>query len=387
MPLLIEDKQTQNEMATLIHPDTGDREAVSAGSQDAQKLFGEGFVLEGSPNTPVAGATQATTGKVTTGNSLTAGGVFAETVQNKAIEKITEKRNELLNAPENYDTQILLQRGALFQALAEGATALTPDNLRWLTPQQQQAIRDGNQSLLKSAIGGLNSILQGRADLRKEEEARQEQEEAKRLAQMETAFSMYNTYNLWDKLSDEEKENVENTFNLPPGSVDSIIERSNAEGENTFTLRSSGSNLLELELDPSGRVVNQRIIASSSTGSRITPTSSDVDMNTGVLTREAFEEMWLDAAGQVMSFDPNNPAIKKEIDQAWSDYEQTFYDVIINGVRLKEEDAKKLLHTDDRRQMIDRGLDPNNLEDIKTYIENRPSGDDDGDIPLTELSF
>jgi len=240
MPPLIEDSQTQKEMATLLHPDTGARQAVEVGSEDAQKLFGEGFVLEQSPDTPVAGATQATTGKVTTGSPLSAGGVFAQTVQELAAQKVTDKRNEILNAPENYDTQIALQRGALFQALAEGTTALTPENLRWLTPQQQQAIRDGNKSVIQSAIIGLNSILQARTDLRKEEEARVEKEEAKRLAQMETTFDIYNTIG-FDKLDETKRAELEVSLGLPTGTLDSVIE-SAQEGELKWELGTDANN-------------------------------------------------------------------------------------------------------------------------------------------------
>lgn len=45
--------------ATLINTTTGDRKAVVVGSQDAQQLFGQGYVLEQSPGVPVASAQRA----------------------------------------------------------------------------------------------------------------------------------------------------------------------------------------------------------------------------------------------------------------------------------------------------------------------------------------
>ena len=46
-------------MATLVNKQTGDRKAVAVGSQDAQSLFGQGYVLEGAPAQPAPGAITA----------------------------------------------------------------------------------------------------------------------------------------------------------------------------------------------------------------------------------------------------------------------------------------------------------------------------------------
>lgn len=95
---------------------------------------------------------------------LTAGGAFVSQVNKLTQEKIATKRDELLSLPDNYDNQLDLQRGKLYEALAGEMSALTPEKLRWLSPEQQAAIRSGDKQLIKNAIIGLNSISQFRED-------------------------------------------------------------------------------------------------------------------------------------------------------------------------------------------------------------------------------
>ena len=149
---------------------------------------------------------------------VTAAGAFVDLVRQKTQEKITAKREELLNAPDNYDTQVALQRGTLYEALAEGATALTPEKLRWLSPDQQDAIRSDDKGLIKNSIIGLNSILQFRKDARDEEDAKKEKEDAKRLAQAETTYGIYKDLG-FEKLTDVQRASLETTLGLPSGTL------------------------------------------------------------------------------------------------------------------------------------------------------------------------
>jgi len=271
MPPLIQDDQTQKAIATLIHPDTGDRVGVT--EQNKQDFFGKGYVLEQSPNTPVKGAVQAGTGKVMSGQPYTAAGKFADVVQKKAAEQITAKRDALLNAPENYDTQIALQRGALFEALANGVSALTPENLRWLSPQQQQMIRDGKKDLMSSAIVGLNSILQTRTDLRKEEQARQDKLNTEARAEAKTALEIYSKNNLWDKVSEEERSKLESSLGLAPGTIGGMASK---EDGFTYELKpTERGGYVQFKFDSTGKLVGQEEVRAS--GARVGDSSTSTE--------------------------------------------------------------------------------------------------------------
>ena len=43
---IIQTGSAQPKLATLVNPNTGERKAVAVGSQEAQALFGQGFILE-----------------------------------------------------------------------------------------------------------------------------------------------------------------------------------------------------------------------------------------------------------------------------------------------------------------------------------------------------
>src|SRR3990167_7198985 len=73
-----------------------------------------------------------------------------------------------LGAPESYDNQIIRQKAALLSALL--GDAVTPEDLRWLNPSQQNAIRSGKKEALEAELVGLKAIQTGRSELKKEEE-------------------------------------------------------------------------------------------------------------------------------------------------------------------------------------------------------------------------
>ena len=76
--------------------------------------------------------------------------------------------NNAMNAPGGYDNQILQQKGIMMAALL--GDAVTPEDLRWLSPQQQAAVRSGKKAAIEAQLVGLNAIVQGRKDMKKEAE-------------------------------------------------------------------------------------------------------------------------------------------------------------------------------------------------------------------------
>lgn len=92
---------------------------------------------------------------------------------NDALKEFTKlgaekTKSTLLGAPEDYDNQIIRQKASLLTKLF--GEDLTPDDLKWLTPSQSSAILSGDEKLIKAELAGLNSIVQSRKDLKKEEE-------------------------------------------------------------------------------------------------------------------------------------------------------------------------------------------------------------------------
>lgn len=80
------------------------------------------------------------------------------------------KKDQLLGAPDSYDNQILRQKAALMSKMF--GQDLTPDDLKWLTPAQSQAVLSGDERLIKAEIAGLNTITQGRKEQKAAEEER-----------------------------------------------------------------------------------------------------------------------------------------------------------------------------------------------------------------------
>ena len=365
MPPLIKDDQTQKAIATLIHPDTGDRVGVT--EQNKQDYFGKGYVLEQSPNTPVKGAVQAGTGKVMSGQPYTAAGKFVDVVQKKAAEQITAKRDALLNAPENYDTQIALQRGALFEALANGVSALTPENLRWLSPQQQQMIRDGKKDLMSSAIVGLNSILETRKDLRKEEQARQDKLNTEARAEAKTALEIYSKNNLWDKVSEEERSKLESSLGLAPGTIGGMASKDGFTYELKPTER---GGYVQFKFDSSGKLVGQEEVRASS--ARAGSTTTSTTGNPDAYDFKEFVTEFQKSARFSIDSTPGSTGeaeLKKLYSQYQAEVESKNIATYINGVAYSPDAAKKAINSTDRQKMMLKGLNPDSVQDIKKYVE------------------
>lgn len=96
---------------------------------------------------------------------------FAEVMQQAAQKGAQAGADAMLTAPQGFDNKLLMQKSVLVNALL--GERLTPEDLRWLSPQQQALVREsgpGGKANIEAAIAGLNTIFQGRKDLRKEEE-------------------------------------------------------------------------------------------------------------------------------------------------------------------------------------------------------------------------
>lgn len=89
-----------------------------------------------------------------------------------------------LGAPDSYDNQILRQKAAMMASML--GDNVTPEDLRWLSPSQQAAVRSGKKSAIEAELVGLNAIVTGRRDMRKEEADRQKQEERDALTRIST---------------------------------------------------------------------------------------------------------------------------------------------------------------------------------------------------------
>lgn len=96
---------------------------------------------------------------------------YATALKEATAAGVQAKKEQLLGAPEDYDNQILRQKGALMTKLL--GKDLTPDDLKWLTTSQVNAVNstgpDGTR-LLEAEIAGLNTIVTGRREMKKEEE-------------------------------------------------------------------------------------------------------------------------------------------------------------------------------------------------------------------------
>jgi len=327
-----------------------DREAGIPTQRVTADRFGEGTV-------PTAAEQQATT------QNVTAAGNFVDLVRQKSQDKMKQRRDELLSAPQNFDTQIDLQRGALHTALVDQASALTPENLRWLTPQQQSAIRSGDKNLIKTAIIGLNSISQARA---KRQEATQ--------ARKEGVLDFLSDNNLLGTLSEEQATQLETEVGLPVGTVSALAEQQ-ADGQFTFEVRSlKGDRFLQLKKDArTGQIVGQEIITAGGGAPGVVSTTTTVTPEPEqALSFEEFRNLAI-TEGAFLGDALGSPT-EETINALYQDYlaETGATTAPPQAPALagpSDEDAVKLLSSTDKKKMFAQGLDPNNPSDARQYIQ------------------
>jgi len=157
------------------------------------------------------------------------------------------KKTELLGAPESYDNQILRQKGALMAKLF--GENLTPDELKWLTPEQSNAILSGDEQLIKAQIAGLNTITQGRKEQRKEAQE-----------QAEKQFDLFLASGApVDQLPADFLNTLDSTVGLPAGTHASIYKSQVAQQEaekEAASIEAAGKILDMLEKVPAGQEIN-----------------------------------------------------------------------------------------------------------------------------------
>jgi len=263
----------------------------NAGIASSRGQAAPSLVATGQETAPTAAETTPST------TPVTAGGKFVDVVNQLVTKNVTDKRNDLLSPEQNMDTQLNLQRGALYAALAGEATALTPEDLRWLDPNQQRLIRQGDQTALRSAIIGLNSIMQERGDRKKDEEAKVIAEEKRSMDRFNTLSSL----GVLDRLSEDDRRSMEEQLGLPSGAIDSVIE-DQVEGEFTYELRATerGGFVQFKKNAKTGEIVGQETITKSRALAGPTP-GSDTVVSDKMLPDGSIVRIISDKAGTVLS--------------------------------------------------------------------------------------
>ncbi len=199
-----------------------------------------------------ATGTQAMTKPSTT--PVTPEGQFTTALQNIVKDKIDAKRNELLKPDNNLDTQLALQRGAFYAALVGKADALTAEDLRWLSPSQQAAVRSGDKAVIEGAIVGLNSIMQTRKENAAAATAAKEKADVAAM----TRFNTLSENGLLGNLPESEQMNLESQLGLTPGTIKARAQEPNFVYK---TSAGTGNSIIETKLDKrTGQVLEVRTI-------------------------------------------------------------------------------------------------------------------------------
>ena len=299
-------------------------------------------------------ATPTTTGPVS----------YADALKSTLASGAKKGANDVLTAESGYDNQLLVAKSALVDAWM-GST-LTPDQLRVLSPSQQAAVREGKKDAIGSAIAGINTIIQGRKDLHDEEEAKAEEAEAKALAKAETTFNLYTQHNLWSQLSVEEQTALETTLGLPAGTIAGIAaEQASASDYDYKYSAGLGNSIVETVTDKkTGKLVSTRTIGSTGTGGGSTSTTSETS-STGKLSKDDFTSAYIAQVGEDLFVSPDidNPEVKAQIDALYQEYVASFAET--------DTSILKLLSSTDKKKMIAQGLDPSDIEDVRTYFSSQ----------------
>ena len=131
-----------------------------------------------------------------------------EAVKETINQSLSSQKETMLNASADFDTQLDLQRGALYGALYE--ERLTPEDLRWLSPEQQAAVRSGDENLIRSQLAALNTVKQGRKDRAAEEEAKKAADESAAYARLQTWAEM----GVLSSMTDEQLQGIADSTGL-----------------------------------------------------------------------------------------------------------------------------------------------------------------------------
>ncbi|KKQ98835.1 MAG: hypothetical protein UT24_C0034G0013 [Candidatus Woesebacteria bacterium GW2011_GWB1_39_12] len=278
---------------------------------------------------------------------VTPEGQFTTALQNIVKDKIEAKRNDLLKPDDNLDTQLALQRGAFYAALVGKADALTAEDLRWLSPSQQAAVRSGDKAVIEGAIVGLNSIMQTRKENKL---AKNTAIEKANIAAM-TKFNTLSELGMLDKLSEADQVKIESQLGLEPGAIKSM------QGQDFVykTSAGTGNSIIETKLNKqTGQVLSVRTIGG--TEGFVIPSAP--------VPKQTFEEYLKQKEEEEQKiFGPlKREELRKEFEkqQAMPDYNQQFESVVMN---LGSVEAQK-----NARIFFDSLLKENNPQKIESYL-------------------
>jgi hypothetical protein len=97
-----------------------------------------------------------------------------------------------------------------------------------------------------------------------------------------------------------------------------------------------------------------------------------------VLNRAQFQDLYIQQVGQELGMSPNidDPIIKSEIDALYTEYANSLGDAAL--------DSLPKLTTTDEQKMFTMGLDPNNVNDVDTYLRQKFSGESSSSSQSTE---
>lgn len=216
--------------ATLINPQTGDRQAVPVNSPQAQALFGEGYILEQTPGTPTAGARSATTGTIFKGNEvIPEGGLPTTYPAVPTATTTTTKIDELRTRASQVRTEAF-----------EAVYGYTPDEWQDLDPSEIRRLRNQRVQNLARELGNYNDAI-----LQVKEETKTAKEDAL------TALATYSELDLLDKLTEEEIQNIATSTGLSADVLMNLTEKK----EEGYELKQLGDKLVAIRFnDETGEI-------------------------------------------------------------------------------------------------------------------------------------
>lgn len=229
--------------ATLINPTTGDRQAVVSGSEQAQQLFGQGYVLEASPGVPVEGAVTAT-----------------ETVTEEAPDVTTTTTGTEVITTSDTQSRIDSLRGeaeVLRSQAFEAAYGFTPDEWANLDASAQRRLRNQRVQGLVASLGNVNAAIT---------QAQAEEEAAKADAQTEkenalNTLNLYLEYGVVDSVGSEVIASLAETAGLDASAIVAM-----SESANMPALEQLGSDLYQVEFNPETGLWETTLVQSGYSG-------------------------------------------------------------------------------------------------------------------------
>src|SRR5574343_23808 len=227
----------QQQMATLVNPKTGDRKAVPVGSQEAQGLFGQGYILENQ-----APSTSTATVNTNINNQTT-----------NQVQQQTQKQPA---------SRIPFLRGEADKVRQEAFTTVygyTPDEWQNLYPEAQRRLRNQRVQGLAGQLGNLNSAIQQA----QQEEASAKSETQKARANALDTLNVYLKYGVLNKLSLADKQTLASTAGCATDALDAIAEQSDAK---PVELKTLGADLYQVSYDENGQPSVKLLASGKSSG-------------------------------------------------------------------------------------------------------------------------